>query len=70
MLLEALEVLSLPFKNQIRSGGPLTITNLQRFFMSISEAAQLILQSGSIGKGEKFFVLDMGEPVDYLKRIS
>ena len=41
------------FQNQIRSGGPLTITNskMQRFFMSISEAAQLILQSGSMGKG-------------------
>ena len=54
------------FQNQIRSGGPLTITNskMQRFFMSISEAAQLILQSGSMGKGGEIFVLDMGEPVN------
>ena len=53
------------FQEQIKNGGPLTITdpNIKRYFMSIPEAAQLILQAGSIGKGGEIFVLDMGEPV-------
>ena len=53
------------FQNQIKNGGPLTITdpNIKRYFMSIPEAAQLILQAGSIGKGGEIFVLDMGSPV-------
>ena len=53
------------FKEQIRSGGPVTITdpNMERYFMSSSEAAQLILQSGSIGKGGEIFTLDMGAPI-------
>ncbi len=53
------------FQKQIKNGGPLTITdpNIKRYFMSIPEAAQLILQAGSIGKGGEIFVLDMGEPV-------
>ena len=53
------------FQNQIKNGGPLTITdpNIKRYFMSIPEAAQLILQAGSIGDGGEIFVLDMGEPV-------
>ena len=53
------------FQEQIKNGGPVTITdpNIKRFFMSIPEAAQLILQAGSIGKGGEIFVLDMGEPV-------
>ena len=53
------------FQEQINIGGPLTITdpNIKRYFMSIPEAAQLILQAGSIGEGGEIFVLDMGEPV-------
>tara|TARA_Y100001970_G_scaffold204703_1_gene249272 strand:- start:1538 stop:3436 length:1899 start_codon:yes stop_codon:yes gene_type:complete len=53
------------FQNQIKNGGPITITdpNIKRYFMSIPEAAQLILQAGSIGAGGEIFVLDMGEPV-------
>jgi len=53
------------FQDQIKNGGPITITdpNIERYFMSIPEAAQLILQAGSIGKGGEIFVLDMGEPV-------
>ena len=53
------------FQEQIKNGGPVTITdpNIKRYFMSIPEAAQLILQAGSIGKGGEIFVLDMGESV-------
>ncbi len=53
------------FQEQISIGGPLTITdpNIKRYFMSIPEAAQLILQAGSIGEGGEIFVLDMGEPI-------
>ena len=53
------------FQDQIKNGGPLTITdpNIKRYFMSIPEAAQLILQAGSLGKGGEIFVLDMGEPI-------
>ena len=53
------------FQEQIKNGGPVTITdpNIKRYFMSIPEAAQLILQAGSIGHGGEIFVLDMGEPV-------
>ena len=53
------------FQEQIKNGGPVTITdpNIKRYFMSIPEAAQLILQAGSIGKGGEIFVLDMGKPV-------
>ncbi len=54
------------FQNQIQSGGPITITDpkMERYFMSISESAQLILQAGSMGKGGEIFVLDMGKPVN------
>jgi len=54
------------FQEQIRNGGPITITdpNMQRYFMSISEAAQLILQAGAMGSGGEIFVLDMGKPVN------
>ena len=53
------------FTQQIAQGGPLTVTHpdVQRYFMSISEAASLILQSGAVGSGGEIFILDMGEPV-------
>ena len=53
------------FKQQIRNGGPITVTHPEiiRYFMTISEAAQLVIQAGSMGKGGDVFVLDMGEPV-------
>ena len=53
------------FQEQIRRGGPITITDerMTRFFMSIPEASQLVLQAGAMGTGGEIFVLDMGEPV-------
>lgn len=59
------------FQEQIKNGGPITITdpNMQRYFMSISEAAQLILQAGALGKGGEIYVLDMGDPVN-IKEIA
>lgn len=53
------------FKKQLESGGPITVTHpsMARFFMTIVEACQLILQSLSLGRGGETFVLDMGEPI-------
>ena len=53
------------FREQIKKGGPLTVThrNITRYFMSIPEASQLVLQAGAMAKGGDVFVLDMGEPI-------
>ncbi len=53
------------FKRQIELGGPLTVTHpeITRYFMSIEEAAQLILQTGAMAKGREIFILKMGEPI-------
>ena len=53
------------FKRQIGRGGPITITHpdMKRYFMTIPEAAQLVIQAGAMGNGGEVFVLDMGKPV-------
>ncbi len=57
------------FKRQIASGGPVTITDFRiiRYFMTIPEAAQLVLEAGSMAKNGELYVLDMGKPVKILK---
>ncbi len=62
------------FQKQIAEGGPVTVTHpeVTRFFMSIPEAAQLVIQAGAMSQGGEVFVLDMGEPVkilDFAKRL-
>jgi FlaA1/EpsC-like NDP-sugar epimerase len=57
------------FKQQISDGGPLTVTDPEvvRYFMTIPEAAELVIQAGAMGQGGDLFVLDMGEPVQILE---
>jgi FlaA1/EpsC-like NDP-sugar epimerase len=56
------------FKRQIEKGGPVTVTHpeVTRYFMTVSEAAQLILQAGAMGEGGEVFILDMGSPIKIL----
>lgn len=57
------------FEQQIADGGPITLTHLgiTRFFMTIPEAAQLVIQAGAMGKGGDVFLLDMGEPIKIIE---
>ena len=57
------------FKRQIKEGGPVTVTHkdVTRYFMTIPEAAQLVIQAGSLGDGGEVFVLDMGDPVKIME---
>ncbi|MEL6215775.1 MAG: polysaccharide biosynthesis protein, partial [Pseudomonadota bacterium] len=54
------------FQDQLRRGGPLTVThpNVRRYFMTVQEAVNLVLQAGAMAKGGEVFVLDMGKPIN------
>jgi FlaA1/EpsC-like NDP-sugar epimerase len=56
------------FKQQIAEGGPVTVTDreVKRYFMTLPEASQLVIQAGALGKGGEVFVLDMGDPIKVL----
>ena len=60
------------FKEQIKQGGPVTVTDpdMKRYFMSIPEASQLILQAGALGIGGEIFILDMGKPIKIIDLAS
>ena len=60
------------FRKQLTDGGPLTVTHeeVTRYFMTIPEAAQLVLQAGAMGQGGDVFVLDMGQSVKILNLAS
>lgn len=57
------------FRTQIRNGGPITVTHtdITRYFMTIPEASQLVIQAGAMGCGGDVFVLDMGQPVKIME---
>ena len=60
------------FQQQIKDGGPITVTHPEviRYFMSIPEAAELVIQAGAMGRGGDLFVLDMGEPVKIIELVK
>ena len=60
------------FQDQIKNGGPVTVTdpNMERYFMSIPEASQLILQAGGLGNGGEIFILDMGKTIKIIDLAS